>query len=259
MPTFNQKFAEAIKSKDFGHAAELIVKRTAVSKNNSINNFISSLNRSSGMARTNKYEVLIFAPTNHPGGSEKANVNLHCNAISMPGHDLKQITQQFGSEPAREMVTHHSFAGNIMATFYIDAGHETKSWFDKWQEMTVNPITHKAQYYDDYKDATMEIYQLGADGKRTYGIRCEEVYPATISPIEYSYEASDIALLSVEFAYRKWIDIADLESGVPVKRTRIADTTEMLPSNGVLDANAIANGLGYSSAASLKKYLKGQV
>ena len=197
-----------------------------------IDKFISSLNRSSGMARTNKYEVQIFAPSTHPGGPERANVNLHCNAISMPGHDLKQITQQFGSEPAREMVTHHSFAGNIAATFYIDAGHETKSWFDKWQEMTVNPITHKAQYYDQYI-GEMNIYQLSGNN-RTYGVRCEEVYPATVSPIEYTYESADtIAVLSVEFAYRKWREVDDTTSGTTIKRTRLPDSVEKLAGNGV--------------------------
>ena len=232
-----------------------------VLKNSSINKFQASVKRSNGMARANRYEVEIFAPAGHPSGSSiNRTVNLHCSTISMPGHNLEQHTQRFGSEPATEIVNGHTFAGNITATFYLDASLETKDWFDKWQEMIVNPITHKAQYYDTYKDATMKIYQL-VGNKRTYGVECEEVYPATISPIEYSYDSTDmVQLLSIEFAYRKWTEIDDLESGTVTRReTRLADTTERLPGNGVLDANAIANGLGYSSAGSLKKYLKGQV
>ena len=43
---------------------------------------------------------------------------------------------------------------------------------------------------------------------RTYGIRAEEVYPATIGPIEYAYATVDtIALLTVSFQYRKWKEI----------------------------------------------------
>ena len=50
-----------------------------------------------------------------------------------------------------------------------------------------------------------ENISIRTDNQRTYGVKCEEVYPATISPIEYAYESTDtIALLSVEFAYRKW-------------------------------------------------------
>ena len=58
-------------------------------------------------------------------------VNLHCNTITMPGHDLEQQTQRLGSEPATEIVQGHEYAGNITATFYLDASLETKSWFDE--------------------------------------------------------------------------------------------------------------------------------
>ena len=213
MATFNQKFAEAIKSGDFGNAAELFVKRTTASKKNPINDFISSLNDSQGMARANQYEVEIIAPTNHPGGTDTRVINLHCSTITMPGHNLEQQTQRLGSEPATEIVQGHEYAGNITATFYLDANLETKSWFDKWQEMSFNSVTHKAKYYEDYI-GEMDIYQLDNEGEKSYGIRCEEVYPATIGGIEYSYESTDtIAILSVEFAYKKWTDIQDLSSG----------------------------------------------
>ena len=231
------------------------------SRNNSISEFQASLSRSNGMARANKYEIEIIPPPLHPGNSDTTRtINLHCSTVNMPGHNLEQQTQRFGSEPATELVTSHSFAGTISATFYLDAALETKAWFDKWQELAVNPITHKASYYTDYANATMDIYQLTGNN-RSYGVKCEEVYPATISPIEYSYESTDtVQLLTVEFAYRKWREIDDLTSGTTVRRERfIGTSSERLSGNGVLDANAIANGLGYSNVASLKKYLKGQV
>ena len=41
--------------------------------------------------------------------------------------------------------------------------------------------------------------------KRTYGMLVEEVYPETIGSIEYAYATVDtIALLPVEFQFRKW-------------------------------------------------------
>ena len=207
-----------------------------VPKRNSITEFIGSLNRSGGMARANKYEVEILAHRDHPGGSQNRIVNLHCNTITMPGHDLEQQTQRLASEPATEIVQGHEYAGNITATFYLDASLETKSWFDAWQEMSFDRATHKAKYYEDYI-GTMNIYQLGVDGSRTYGIQCEEVYPATIGGIEYAYETSDtIALLSVEFAYKRWTDIQDTVSGVPFKdlvEEFLGYSTERLPGNGV--------------------------
>ena len=197
-----------------------------------INEFIGVVKKSNGLAKANRYEVDIIAPGNHPGGAEGRNLNLLCNAITMPGHNLEQQTQRLATEPAREMVQSRSFAGNITASFYLDQGLEIKSWFDKWLELAINPATHKARYYNEYI-GEMNIYQLGGKG-RTYGIKCEEVYPATIGPIEYSYDSTDtIGLLTIEFAYRRWIELEDLESGTPFK-TRLPDTIERLPGNGVL-------------------------
>jgi len=184
------------------------------SRSRSIDGFKSLLSKGSGMARAAKYEVEIIGPQNHPGGSDMGReIGLQCNAITMPGHNLEQQTARYGSAPAREMVTSHTYAGNITATFYLDENLDTKAWFDKWQQMAVRQDTHKARYYDDYI-GTMNIYQLGGRG-RTYGIKCDEVYPATIGPIEYAYESVDtIALLTVEFAYRTWAEIADGVSGI---------------------------------------------
>jgi len=222
-----------------------------IRKKNSIAEFQASLNRSGGMARSNRYEVEITAHRNHPGGSTNNTINLHCSTITMPGHNLEQQTQRFASAPAIEIVQGHRYAGNITASFYLDASLDTKSWFQAWQELSFDPESHKAQYYNNYI-GKLNIYQLGANGKRTYGIHCDGVYPATITPIEYSYESTDmLAVLSVEFAYRKWTEISDLESGVPYKSPNITTNeellgtvTERLSGNGVLTRAEILRKFG---------------
>jgi hypothetical protein len=223
-------------------------------KKGTITEMLSSINRSGGMARANKYEIQITPPNKHPikDVGTISTINLHCSTITMPGHNLEQQVQRLASAPAREIVTSHTYAGNISASFYLDANLETKSWFDAWQELSFNHITHKARYYDDYT-SIMDIYQLGADGERTYGIRCDEVYPATIGQIEYSYESTDtIATLPIEFAYRKWTDIDDLKSGVPFK--------DGLPQDLLgLDPESIARGLGFDNVSSVKSFLKGRI
>ena len=47
-------------------------------------------------------------------------LNIHCDTVSMPGVDLQSQEVQYGSEPVRNFVTGHGFAGNIVATFYAD-------------------------------------------------------------------------------------------------------------------------------------------
>ena len=167
------------------------IKRTT----SAIQNFIASMNKSGGYARTSKYAVVITPPTSlaqlaserniiapqtpfqsdaGPANPNASNmkalhsqlgqqVNLHCNTVSMPGHDLQAQDMQHGSAPGRQMVTSHDYQGTIAASFYLDSHLRERHFFEQWQKMAVSTTTHKANYYDDYI-GTMEIFQLDGDG-----------------------------------------------------------------------------------------------
>ena len=210
-------------------------------KQPTIQNFIASMNKSGGFARTARYAVIITPPSNlaailasqtqprglgaavdalanqnnamqkdrftGPDGIVTRQVNLHCNSISMPGHDLQAQDVQHGSAPGRQMVTSHDYAGTIAASFYLDSHLRERHFFEQWQQMAVNINTHKANYYDDYI-GTMEIFQLDGNGEITYGIKATEVYPTTLAGIEYAYaNTNQIALQSVQFQYRQWYNM----------------------------------------------------
>ena len=216
--------------------------RQRANTENTIGRFRAMMGRAEGYARTARFAVRIFLPANlgsmiKPEVSVGANppqsapvdsasvkaralqqlssqmgqqVNLHCDSISMPGHDLQAQEVQHGSSPARSMVQAHAFAGNINATFYADKYLRERHFFEAWQKMAVDMVTHKANYYDNYV-GKMQILQLGSldgEGDRdvpVYGIEAIEVYPATIGAVEYSYANSNqIAKISVAFAYKQW-------------------------------------------------------
>ena len=215
--------------------------RQRANTENTIGRFRAMMARAEGYARTARFAVRIFLPANlgamiapgppHLSGASGVNnlkggakamalqqlssqmgqqVNLHCDSISMPGHDLQAQEVQHGSSPARSIVQSHAFAGNISASFYADKYLRERHFFEAWQKMAVDMVTHKANYYDNYV-GKMQIFQLGSldgEGDRdvpTYGIEAIEVYPATISAVEYSYaNASQIAKINVGFAYKQW-------------------------------------------------------
>ena len=215
--------------------------RQRANTENTIGRFRAMMARAEGYARTARFAVRIFLPANLSAmiapappflsgasgvnnlkGGAKAmalqqlssqmgqQVNLHCDSISMPGHDLQAQEVQHGSSPARSIVQSHAFAGNISASFYADKYLRERHFFEAWQKMAVDMVTHKANYYDNYV-GKMQIFQLGSldgEGDRdvpTYGIEAIEVYPATISAVEYSYgNANQIAKINVGFAYKQW-------------------------------------------------------
>ncbi len=227
-----------------------------------IDDFKALLSKGSGMSRAAKYEVVLYPPdalAKHIGvdiGGISREISLLCDTVAMPGHDLQTHTTKYGTELPTMMVNGHGFEGTITTTFYIDENHNTKSYFDLWQHMAVDRNTNKVNYYKDYI-GTMEIYQLGGGG-RTYGMEVLEVYPETIGQIEYAYATVDtLALLPVEFQYRKWTVIDPRALGGNDKSK--VQTSPRLPQEDGLDfrAEGIAKGLGFESEAALKDYMRG--
>ena len=184
-----------------------------------LQNFIATMKKSGGFARLAKYEIELNAPAALQGTGvdlQQRDIQLLCDTVIMPGHDLQTQSVQHGNDIAREQVTAHAYEGTITASFYLDDHFEVKSYFDLWQQLAVNPRTNKANYYNNYV-GSMKIFQLGEgkalhrgsvldrDTPRKYGIEAIDVYPVTIGQIEYGAATVDeVAILTVEFQYRKW-------------------------------------------------------
>ena len=152
-------------------------------------------------------------------------INIHCESVSMPGVDLQQQSIQYGSEPEKKYVTGHGFEGNIVATFYADKYLRERQFFEMWQKLAVNTISHKANYYDNYV-GKMHIYQLGSNfigasagsgsakdrDMPTYAIEAIDVYPEKIGTMDYGHAlANQIQKITIEFSYRQWFNMG-LES-----------------------------------------------
>ena len=219
---------------------------------NTIGRFRAAMASAEGYARPNKFAVRVFPPSNlnqlianqqqttsadgvtydnemYNGTGQAAGLvdggvmnsltqtvgrqlNIHCDTVVMPGVDLQTQEVQFGSEPVRNFVTGHGFAGNIVATFYADKYLRERQFFEMWQKHVVGTLSHKANYYDNYV-GKMHIYQLGADSEidrdmPTYAIEAVDVYPEKIAQVDYSYAASNqIQKITIEFSYKQWFNM----------------------------------------------------
>ena len=223
---------------------------------NTIGRFRASMAQAEGYARSARFAVRIFPPANlyelsgiktkkttapgqsggatavHPNAASMhqlfnqmgQQINIHCDSVQMPGHDLNsQTIQYFG--PERKQVNGHAYLGTINATFYADKYLRERHFFEMWQKMCVNNLTHKVGYYDDYI-GKMQIFQLGSqDGDAgrdvpTYGVEATEVYPEQIAAMEYAYtNSSQLTKVTVQFQYKQWYNmttdtIGDMGFGV---------------------------------------------
>ena len=240
--------------------------RQPANSENTIGRFRAAMAAANGYARPSRFAVRLFPPVGlaklveeqqeavySEGSSEEADkandkanrvptgkhmndltqslgrqINIHCDSVSMPGHDLQTQTVQYGSAPEEDMVVAHGYGGQINASFYADSFLRERHFFEMWQKMAVNHTTHKAKYYDDYV-GKMQIYQLASDNLQdqpSYGIEASEVYPATVSAVEYSYGSSNtLVKINIGFNYRRWWNMTDSS----ITGMDFANSTQVIP------------------------------
>ena len=137
---------------------------------NTIGRFRASMGRAEGYARQARFAIRIFLPTDltdlmeaqydAEGDSDELigytpppdapamlhlrqamgqQMEIHCDSISMPGHDLETESHtMFG--PDREIVTGHNYKGTIAASFYGDKYLRERHFLEMWQKTRLYKI-----------------------------------------------------------------------------------------------------------------------
>jgi len=190
--------------------------------------FQAQINQGEGMARPNRFLVIINPPTRtftNPYAGDfdmtppnndleslttKNNIGLLCNKVTMPSRDVNTVSHiTYG--PKREMPYAYSFSGEVECTFYGDKFLRQRMFFENWQKKIFSNETHNMNYYDNYV-GSMDILQLGQfdakaddDARVTYAVRLFEVYPQTIGSLEYTYGANNAIIeLPITLNFRYW-------------------------------------------------------
>ena len=194
--------------------------------------FQAQINQGEGMARPNRFYVIINPPqklVTTPGGppsqlskntnndlnsaAMRENMSMMCNKITLPSRDINTSPHKtYG--PKREMPYAYSFSGEIELTFYGDKFLRQRMFWENWQKTIFDGETHDMRYYDDYV-GSIDIFQLGQfdakaddDARVTYAVRLYEVYPQIISPIEYTYGNNNaIVEVPVTLNFRNWVNL----------------------------------------------------
>tara|TARA_Y100000389_G_C17461270_1_gene521903 strand:- start:3056 stop:3988 length:933 start_codon:yes stop_codon:yes gene_type:complete len=194
--------------------------------------FQAQINQGEGMARPNRFYVVINPPqkiATTPGGPPsqlskdtqndltsgqmRENMQMMCNKISLPSRDINTApAKTYG--PKREMPYAYSFNGEIELTFFGDKFLRQRMFWENWQKQIFSTETHDMKYYDDYV-GSIDIFQLGQfdakaddDARVTYAVRLYEVYPQTISQIEYAYGSNNtIVEVPVTLNFRTWSNL----------------------------------------------------
>ena len=133
-------------------------------------------------------------------------------SVDMPGRTLDTTDFKIYG-PRRQIVTGHSFSGEITMSVYCDKYLRQRSFFEMWQKAAFDQGTNNVHFYDEYTGG-LRIYQLGsfaenADRDRiSYGVELFECFPKTISAVSYNQGSeNEIQKISVSLAFKSWINL----------------------------------------------------
>ena len=168
-----------------------------------LNQFISLIS-SGSFARKNNYEVSIKPPNSMTlSGLKKGHLNMRCESITLPGMNVSSSNDDIRIGPGREHVFNVTF-NPVTAVFLCSDYLTEKGFFEEWQSLSFDTESFAIGYYKNYIGSIL-IKQKNDKNQVTYTAELLEVFPKSVSALEFATDAQDLQKLSVEFAYRRWI------------------------------------------------------
>ena len=167
-----------------------------------INTFLGSLN-SQGITRKSRYRVQIIPP---PGFQVPRGFTERIENISFPGQNIRSVPDTLRYGPEREQAQGMTY-GPISATFITSNAQLEKTFFGRWQSLTVNKETWEPRYYENYIGG-LRIWHLDQHNNDRDGVEIFEAFPKTISPQDVGHaQGNTYQTITVEFTFHHWYGI----------------------------------------------------
>lgn len=160
------------------------------------------LSRRGGLARTNRFEVLIPLPT-RLATDRGRDLTLLCESALLPG---KQITSTEWSVYGHAIKIPTNFIQeDVTCLFNVTNDFYVKRIFDRWQNSVINNETYLLNYDDEFK-VDMRIRQLDENNQVVYEMVLLGAYPISVQPIMFDNNADQqTQKLSVTFTYNNYL------------------------------------------------------
>lgn len=183
----------------------------------SINEFRSRI-LNGGLARTNRFEVLIPLPDglSFQQSNNSRLVSLLVEQASFPMLNIgTKPFRTYGVPDQRPVSTEFGGEG-VSMTFHVDRDMNVKKFFETWMSSIVSPDTYNVSY---------KTYSSGGTSRRTYAtdilvrqydeatnirheIKIIDAFPRNMNLMDLNHSSSNQThRLNVLFAYKKWVDV----------------------------------------------------
>lgn len=111
-------------------------------------------------------------------------------------------------------IGHSLMYGNHQFTFKVSQDMFEKTLIDSWMNLIINPATHEITYMKEYA-VNINVFQLDQQDKIVHAVSLIDAFPVMMNPLTLSNnEHNNTHELMVQFAYRRWVNLdLDAETG----------------------------------------------
>ena len=178
-----------------------------------INNFMTEI-RSSGVARTNLFEVVLTAPRVLSGNPVAEKISLYAEGAVLPGMNLQtQEVNRFGYGP-QEKVPYTLQTNDITLNFIGDGRGEIYKFFYRWMQnivradngVTSNKVSslglepYEVEFKSEYR-STMTITTFNEQGDAVLSYELTDAFPLNVPDVALNWSESNMMQFSVQFAF----------------------------------------------------------
>jgi hypothetical protein len=165
----------------------------------SIQDLQSTIKRRAGLARGNRFRIIIANPI---AGEDGKDLTLLCESCTLPGRQI--LSTDFSVWRNDNKVPTGYSDEDVQCVFILTNDYYVKDLFDKWLVKIINPVSYLAEYTPNFAK-TVLIQQLNEDDQPVYEVKLPNAWPLSVNSVELNNESENsIQKLTVTFTYNTW-------------------------------------------------------
>ena len=207
------------------------------------------INKRGGLAKTNKFAIVMTPPTNtllnldvaeHVRNAlsgtfglgdlvnDPRDIALLCENVSLPGRQIQTMEYASLQDWFTSKIPTGYLSDDVTFSFHLTGDYYIRKMFDRWQGSIISTksklVSYEAEYFSD-----VIIQQLDQNGIPIYGIKLINAFPTTVSAIVLDNNAADqTQRLTVTLAYEDYVTQGALETMIGGIRNQVTGSLTRL-------------------------------
>ena len=168
-----------------------------------INQFKALIQKRGGLARANRFEIIIPLPAGIPEEDRGRDLTLLCESTVLPGKQI--MTNEYSIYGHASKIPYNLVHEDVSCIFNVTNDMYVKKIFDAWQNLVINADTYHIQYDEVFK-TDLRIRQLNEDDRPIYEYTLQGAFPISVQAMIVDNNADQqTQKLSVLFTYSKFV------------------------------------------------------